>query len=156
MDKTAAIRNPKRSIQCIAETRAPTTDTDAEATVTGRNATKASDCKRHRLEKAPPSSRHITINSVRIRQEQQQTNDSYSGGNRHMTRGIQLKTLSSTNLDYLGLPPDTLRGAMDMLANDLGDYDRVDEAAVAVTREVRGTMEEVLELLTAALPAEYR
>jgi hypothetical protein len=73
-----------------------------------------------------------------------------------MTRGIQLKTLSSTNLDYLGLPPDTLRGAMDMLANDLGDYDRVDEAAVAVTREVRGTMEEVLELLTAALPAEYR
>ena len=73
-----------------------------------------------------------------------------------MTRGIQLKTLSSTDLDYLGLPPDTLRGAMDMLANDLDDCDVFDEATLAITHEVRCTMEEVLELLTSALPAQQR
>ena len=73
-----------------------------------------------------------------------------------MTRGIQLKTLSSNDLDYLGLPPDTLRGAMDMLAIELGDCDVLDEATLAVTREVRCTMEEVLELLTDALPAQQR
>ena len=77
-----------------------------------------------------------------------------------MTRGIQLKTLSATDLDYLGLPPDLLQGAMDMIDRELDAYgetapdDRID--AQAITREVRCTMEQVLELLTDALPASQR
>jgi hypothetical protein len=77
-----------------------------------------------------------------------------------MTRGIQLKALSATDLDYLGLPPDLLQGAMDLIDRELDAHgetapsDRID--ALAITREVRCTMEEVLQLLTEALPATHR
>jgi len=77
-----------------------------------------------------------------------------------MTRGIHLKALSTNDLDHLGLPPDLLQGAMDLIDCELDAHgetapnDRID--ALTITREVRCTMEEVLELLTDALPASHR
>lgn len=77
-----------------------------------------------------------------------------------MTRGIHLKTLSTADLFSLGLSPDLLQGGMELVAQDLaahGDMTGPDEAdAIAITREVRRTMEQVLRLLTDALPADCR
>ena len=82
-----------------------------------------------------------------------------------MTRGIHLKTLNPTDLDYLGLSPDLLQGAMDLIDRELDAYGETLESdnlyagaidARSLTREVRCTMEQVLELLTKALPADYR
>lgn len=77
-----------------------------------------------------------------------------------MTRGIQLKTLSTTDLDYLDLPPNLLQGAMDLIDDELMAHGDASDSGVidagAVTRDVRRTMEQVLELLTDALPADHR
>jgi len=82
-----------------------------------------------------------------------------------MTRGIHLKTLHSNDPDYLGLPPDLLRGAMDLIDRELDahgetlDGDDPDAGVIdarSLTREVRCTMEQVLDLLTDALPADCR
>jgi hypothetical protein len=67
-----------------------------------------------------------------------------------MSRGIQLKQLTETDLGHLGLAPDTLQGGLD-LATD-GDW--IDADTVAVAREVRVTLEAVFDILTSALPAE--
>lgn len=67
-----------------------------------------------------------------------------------MSRGIQLKQLTETDLGHLGLAPDTLQGGLDLAAD--GDWIDADTAAVA--REVRATLEAVFDILTSALPAE--
>jgi hypothetical protein len=74
-----------------------------------------------------------------------------------MTRGIQLKALSANDLHSLGLPLDTLAGALDRISEEIGSDDEAagsgQVSALAVTRDVRRTLEEVLDLLTEALPA---
>ncbi|MGB5832470.1 MAG: hypothetical protein WBG92_10825 [Thiohalocapsa sp.] len=76
-----------------------------------------------------------------------------------MTHGIQQET-PNTNIDHLGFRPDMLLGAMDSIDQELGAHGDVAEAgvidALAVTREVRHTMEQVLALLNDALPANCR
>ncbi|WP_058554358.1 hypothetical protein [Thiohalocapsa sp. ML1] len=67
-----------------------------------------------------------------------------------MSRGIQLKQLTETDLGHLGLAPDTLQGGLD-LATD-GDW--LDTDALAIAREVRRTLEAVFDILTEALPGE--
>jgi hypothetical protein len=67
-----------------------------------------------------------------------------------MSRGIQLKQLTETDLGHLGLAPDTLQGGLD-LATD-GDW--IDADTLAVAREVRAALEAVFDILTSALPAE--
>ena len=91
-----------------------------------------------------------------------------------MIRGIPLQTQSSTNFDYLSLPPETLRDALRLIDpegiepegiepgltdQELSMRDASGEASVsalAVTREVRRTMEQVLGLLNEALTAHGR
>jgi hypothetical protein len=86
-----------------------------------------------------------------------------------MIRGIPLQTQSSTNFDYRSLPPEALRDALRLIDPEgidrgltgqaLGTRDAHGEAnvsALAVTREVRQTMEEVLGLLDEALSAQGR
>ncbi|ESQ17494.1 MAG TPA: hypothetical protein DDY14_16440 [Chromatiaceae bacterium] len=77
-----------------------------------------------------------------------------------MTRGIHLKTLGANDLNALGLSPDLLQGAMDLIDQELVAHGDLPETgaidALAITREVRRTMEQVLQLLTDALPAEHR
>jgi hypothetical protein len=67
-----------------------------------------------------------------------------------MTRGIQLKELTETDLGYLGLAPDTLQGGLDLAS--IADTPSSD--TIAITREVRETLEAVFDLLTSALPAD--
>lgn len=66
-----------------------------------------------------------------------------------MSRGIQLKQLTETDLGHLGLAPDTLQGGLDLAYADCLDPD-----TLAVAREVRETLESVFDLLTAALPGQ--
>jgi hypothetical protein len=67
-----------------------------------------------------------------------------------VTRGIRLKALTETDLGYLGLPPDTLQGGI-----DLADGGRTPDAeTIAIAREVRQTLESVFDILTEALPPE--
>jgi hypothetical protein len=73
-----------------------------------------------------------------------------------MTRGIQLKELSATDLGYLGLPPATLQGAIDMIEGEICAYEELSVETLAVARDVRSTLEEVLTLLTEALPVDCR
>jgi hypothetical protein len=73
-----------------------------------------------------------------------------------MTRGIQLKELSATDLGHLGLPPATLQGAIEMIESEMFAYEDLSVETQAVARDVRSTLEEVLILLTEALPAERR
>jgi hypothetical protein len=83
-----------------------------------------------------------------------------------MARGIHLKTLSTTDLGYLGLPPDLasceppddagaapLDASADSLALLLETLDpaALDERALSAAREVRVTLEDVLVLLDEAL-----
>jgi hypothetical protein len=65
-----------------------------------------------------------------------------------MARGIQLKHLTNTDLGHLGLAPDTLQGGLDLA----GDDDWPDAEVLAITREVRETLEDVVDILNAALP----
>jgi hypothetical protein len=67
-----------------------------------------------------------------------------------MTRGIQLKNLTDKDLGHLGLAPDTLQGALDLVA----EADALDAETMAITREVRETLEAVFDILSEALPAE--
>jgi hypothetical protein len=84
-----------------------------------------------------------------------------------MIRGIPLQTQSSTNFDYLSLPPDALRDALRLVdpegidqgltgqkLSTRGANGEANVSALAVTREVRQTMEEVLGLLDEALAAQ--
>ncbi|MCF7984545.1 MAG: hypothetical protein K9L70_09095 [Thiohalocapsa sp.] len=71
-----------------------------------------------------------------------------------MTRGIQLKALSANDLGHLGLSADAFRQALEMIDEIDTDADVPDPRAI--TREVRGALEEALALLTDALPAERR
>jgi hypothetical protein len=71
-----------------------------------------------------------------------------------MTRGIQLKSLTATDLGHLGLPADSLESALEMLEDMEIGHHLPDPRAV--TREVRATLEEALALLTEALPADLR
>ena len=86
-----------------------------------------------------------------------------------MIRGIPLQTQSSTNFDYLSLPPETLRDALRLIDPEGIDPGLTDQelrtrgasgeasiSALTVTREVRQTMEEVLGLLSEALAAHDR
>jgi hypothetical protein len=68
-----------------------------------------------------------------------------------MTRGIQLKALTDTDLGHLGLAPDTLQGGLDLA----GEVDGADPDTMAITREVRETLEAVFDILSDALPAEH-
>jgi hypothetical protein len=67
-----------------------------------------------------------------------------------MTRGIQLKELTDTDLGHLGLAPDTLQGGLDLAGEAAGP----DPDTMAITREVRETLEAVFDILSDALPAE--
>jgi hypothetical protein len=67
-----------------------------------------------------------------------------------MTRGIQLKELTETDLGHLGLAPDTLQGGLDLASDD----DTLDIDTMAITREVRETLEVVFDILSEALPTE--
>jgi hypothetical protein len=85
-----------------------------------------------------------------------------------MTRGIQLKQLSETDLGHLGLPVDMLVAAdsafdvdgLDAALDTLADLEPELEDGVldplAITREVRLCLEETLSLLTEALPPDQR
>lgn len=86
-----------------------------------------------------------------------------------MIRGIPLHNQSTSNFDYLSLPPQTLRDALrrfDPDGTEAGLSERERQArdthgeaslnALTVTREVRRTMEEVLGLLNDALAAHGR
>ncbi len=64
-----------------------------------------------------------------------------------MARGIQLKQLTDADLGYLGLPPDTLQGGLDLAGAEVAPVD-----TVAIAREVRETLEVVFDILTEALP----
>ncbi len=66
-----------------------------------------------------------------------------------MTRGIQLKELTETDLGHLGLAPDTLQGGLDLASDD----DTLDIDTMSITREVRETLEVVFDILSDALPA---
>jgi hypothetical protein len=68
-----------------------------------------------------------------------------------MTRGIQLKELTHTDLGHLGLAPDTLQGAMALAGDDAG----TEPETQAITREVVETLEAVFDILTKALAAEH-
>jgi hypothetical protein len=65
-----------------------------------------------------------------------------------MTRGIQLKELTETDLGHLGLAPDTLQGGLDLASDD----DTLDIDTMTITREVRETLEAVFDILSDALP----
>jgi hypothetical protein len=67
-----------------------------------------------------------------------------------MTRGIQLKELTNTDLGHLGLAPDTLQGGLDLA----GEADAADPDTMAITREVRETLEAVFDILSDALPTD--
>ena len=67
-----------------------------------------------------------------------------------MTRGIQLKELTETDLGHLGLAPDTLQGGLDLASDD----DTLDIDTMTITREVRETLEVVFDILSEALPTE--
>jgi hypothetical protein len=67
-----------------------------------------------------------------------------------MTRGIQLTELTETDLGHLGLAPDTLQGGLDLASDD----DTLDIDTMAITREVRETLEVVFDILSEALPTE--
>ena len=73
-----------------------------------------------------------------------------------MTRGIQLKSLSATDLGYLGLPADTLADALEMLEEVVPIASDSTPDLRAVTHEVRVCLEETLALLTEALPLGRR
>ena len=73
-----------------------------------------------------------------------------------MSHGMRLNPLSKTHFDHLGLAPDTLQGAMELIDRELSPDDSSVYSARAVTREVRRTMEEVLGLLNEALAAAER
>lgn len=67
-----------------------------------------------------------------------------------MTRGIQLKQLTGTNLSLLGLPEELLAAqAPPADPNPLAAED--DPALTRITREVRATLEDTLALLDQAL-----
>jgi hypothetical protein len=69
-----------------------------------------------------------------------------------MNQGIRPNQHTDAELGHLGLAPDTLSGAMDMFRGD-GGFTDLDTRAI--TREVRTTLEDVIELLTKALPARH-
>ncbi|MGB5735439.1 MAG: hypothetical protein WBM40_13465 [Thiohalocapsa sp.] len=69
---------------------------------------------------------------------------------------MRLNPLGGTQFDHLGLAPDTLQGAMELIDHELSAEDSTAYSARAVTREVRRTMEEVLGLLNEALAAADR
>lgn len=83
-----------------------------------------------------------------------------------MTRGIQLKQLSATDLGHLNLPADLLgprqanfdadglKNALSMLSEELGDGGDGVPSPLSVAREVRICLEETLAILTEALPAD--
>jgi len=83
-----------------------------------------------------------------------------------MTRGIQLKQLSATDLGHLNLPVDLLgprqadfdadglKNALSMLSGTLGDGDDGVPGPRSVAREVRICLEETLAILTDALPTD--
>ena len=73
-----------------------------------------------------------------------------------MSHGMRLNQLGGTQFDHLGLAPDTLQGAMELIDRELSADDSPVYSALAVTREVRRTMEEVLGLLNEALAAADR
>jgi hypothetical protein len=68
-----------------------------------------------------------------------------------MTRGIQLKDLTETDLGHLGLAPDTLQGGLDLAGEDSW----ADADALVIAREVRAILEDVFDILTDALPGEH-
>lgn len=69
-----------------------------------------------------------------------------------MNQGIRPNQHTDADLGHLGLAPDTLQGAMDMVRRDGESFD-VDTRAI--TREVRMTLEDVFELLGDALPTKH-
>mgnify|MGYP001024876012 FL=1 len=83
-----------------------------------------------------------------------------------MTRGIQLKQLSATDLGHLNLPVDLLgprqgdfdadsvKNALSMLSGELSDGADGVPGPVSVAREVRICLEETLAILTDALGAD--
>jgi hypothetical protein len=71
-----------------------------------------------------------------------------------MTRGIQLKELTDTDLGHLGLAPDTLLGGLELASNLADDDSALDVDTTAVTREVREVLEAVFDILSDALPPQ--
>jgi len=68
-----------------------------------------------------------------------------------MSRGIQLKELTKTDLGHLGLAPDTLQGGLDLASDD----ETLGIDTMAITREVRKTLEAVYDILSDALPPRH-